>query len=166
MSFQAPRFGARLALVTACAFAVALQAVAATAETSAKPAVKTAAKKTPLLTREELRVCMSNQTKLHQQRDELSQLQARLTSEKADIVRTGNELKDQLASLDRGNQEAVDKYAEATAAREKRIDAFELSSNDYNAKVQSLETADAAYKKDCADRRFDEKDEIAIRKGK
>jgi len=32
--------------------------------------------------------------------------------------------------------------------------------------VQALETADAAYKKDCANRRFDEKDESAIKKGK
>ncbi len=156
----------RLAIFASCALVFAMQGAALAADAvSTKPlAIKT--KKSPLLTREELRACMAAQTKMHEQREELTKLQGQLTAEKEDIVRTGSELKEQLAALDRTNREAIVAYTEANAARDKRIDAFELSSTAYNDKVQASETADAAYKKDCENRRFDEKDETAIKKGK
>ena len=143
------------ALIAACAVSFTSAALAATAS-----------KKTPLLTREELRACMGRQTKLHQDRDGLVQVKSSLDAEKDAIVQTGAALKDQLAALDRTNAEQVAKYVEANNAREKRIDAYEQSSKDYNAKLESLEAANTAYKTDCENRRFDEKDEIAIKKGK
>jgi len=143
------------ALIAACAVSLASGAFAATAS-----------KKAPLLTREELRACMARQTKLHQDRDSLVQSKAALDAEKDAIVQVGSTLKDQLATLDRTNQEQVSNYVAANNAREQRIDAFEQTSKDYNARVESLEAADAAYKTDCASRRYDEKDEIAIKKGK
>ncbi len=143
------------ALIAACAMSFASASLAASA-----------GKKTPLLTREELRACMARQAKLHQDRDGLVQVKSSLDSEKESIVQTGATLKDQLAALDRTNEEQVTKYVDTNNAREKRIDAFEQTSKDYNTKLESLEAANAAYKKDCEDRRYDEKDEIAIKKGK
>lgn len=159
-----PRIAAsRLGAVALCAI-FAVSAFAADAPSSKPLAVKS--KQSPLLTRDELRACMSSQAKLHQQRDDLDKQQSQLMTEKQELVRAGNELKEQLASLDRTNTEAVGKYVEANNSREKRIDEFERNSTSYNDKVQALETADATYKKDCANRRFDEKDELAIKKGK
>jgi hypothetical protein len=143
------------ALIAACAVSLSPASIAATAS-----------KKTPLLTREELRACMARQTKLHQDRDGLVQVKSSLDAEKDAIVQNGAALKDQLAALDRTNAEQVAKYVEANNAREKRIDAYEQSSKDYNGKLESLEAANTAYKTDCENRRFDEKDEIAIKKGK
>jgi len=143
------------ALIAACAMSFTSAALAASA-----------GKKTPLLTREELRACMARQTKLHQDRDGLVQVKSSLDAEKESIVQSGAVLKDQLAALDRTNAELVAKYVDANNAREKRIDAFESSSKDYNAKLESLELALTAYKTDCENRRFDEKDETAIKKGK
>jgi septal ring factor EnvC (AmiA/AmiB activator) len=153
--------GARTPLLALCMAVTAMGAVAAT---DAQP--KAATKKTPLLTRDELRVCMTTQAKRQQDRDALVETKAKLDAEKAELVTSGQALKDQLASLDRTNEELVAKYVEANAAREKRIDEFEKSSNEFNARVQAAEAADVAYKKDCADRRYDEKDELAIKKGK
>lgn len=153
--------GARAPLLALCMICTALSAVAAT-DTPAK----SGAKKTPLLTRDELRACMASHTKRQQERDSLVDAKSKLDAERVDIQTSGQALKDQLAALDRTNAEMVAKYVEANNAREKRIDDFEKASNDFNARVEAATAADAAYKKDCADRRFDEKDELAIKKGK
>jgi hypothetical protein len=166
MSFRVTRtLRASLALLASLTVAFAAHAGAASGDAPApKPAAK--AKKSLLLSRDELRACMSNQARLHQQREEVTQLLAGLTAEKNEIVRSGAELKERLAVLDRNNIEVVTKYAEDATAREKRIDAYDASSAAYNEKAQALEAASAAYKKDCENKRFDEADELAIKQGK
>lgn len=144
----------------------ALQA-AEPAKAAAKPAKETAAKaKTPLLTRDELRTCMATGKRLAQQREETVQLQTRIADEKQALARTGDELKEQYATMDRTNQELVAKYVEAHNAREKRIEAFQAEAAQFNAKAESLNAAQTAYREACENRRYDEKDEIAIRQGK
>ena len=78
----------------------------------------------------------------------------------------GNALKEQLAALDRTSQEAVDRYNAQAAERDKRIDAFEARMPPFNEKVENLANERAAFSKRCDNRRYDELDEIAIRKGK
>jgi hypothetical protein len=130
-------------------------------------AAKSAAKGKPLLlSREELRACMASQSRLHQQREETTQLQSLLAIEKDELTRSGTELNDQLAALDRTNLKAVEKYVEAHNAREKRIDAYEARAGAYNAKVEAMNTEQDAYARTCENRRFDETDELVIRKGK
>lgn len=161
-----PRLSLRFAVLAACALAFAAHAGAVTGDAPAKKPAAAKARKSLLLSRDELRTCMANQTRLHQQRDEVTQMLATLTTEKNEIVRTGNELKERLAALDRNNIEVVTKYAEDATAREKRIDAYDASSAAYNEKSAALESALAAYKKDCENKRFDEADELAIKQGK
>jgi len=153
----------RAASVSLCAVALFGSQALFAAEAPKKGA---AAAKTPLLTREELRSCMNTKTKLHQQRDETLQLQSQLDAEKTEIQRAGDELKQRLAALDRTNREQVEKFVESNNAHEKRIDAYTARGADFNAKVDSLTADNEAYKKACENRRFDEKDEIAIKNGK
>jgi hypothetical protein len=120
----------------------------------------------PLLSRDELRACMDTKARLHQQREEAVKLQPQLDAEKADILREGNELKERLAALDRTNVELVEKYVQSSVEHDKRIDAFETRNTAFNAKVDTLTSDTEAYRKSCENRRFDEKEERAIKQGK
>jgi len=120
----------------------------------------------PLLTRNQLRECMSQQQKIALQGDETLALQSQFDRDKAEIQRQGLLLKEELAALDRTNAELVDRYNAKAAARDKTIDDFEARAPAYNLRVQQLQTDRAAYASACENRRFDENDEIAIKSGK
>ena len=120
----------------------------------------------PLLTRNQLRECMSQQQRISVQSDETLALQSQFDRDKAEIQRQGVALKEELAALDRTNAELVDQYNAKAAARDKMIDEFEARAAAYNLRVQQLQTDRAAYASACENRRFDEKDEIAVKNGK
>ena len=157
-----PQRAIRAASLVACAAAMMTVAQAADPPKKA-PATKG---KPLLLSREELRVCMSSQATLHQHREEAERLQAELSAEKEALARAGEGLKEQLTALDRTNQPAVEQYVEANNAREKRIDAYEVRAAAYNTKVEALGAEKEAYAKNCENKRIDEADELTIRKGK
>ena len=159
MSLTSTRKGA----IRAATVVAGLLALAAHAADAPKAAP---AKKAPVLTKEELRACMATKDRLAQQRDEVTQMQADLETEGQELRTTGEQLKEQLTTLDRTNAEAVEKHVEVNNAREKRIDAYEAKVGAYNAKVDALKTDKESYAKGCENRRFDEADEIAIKKGK
>lgn len=144
---------------------LALASPASQAADPPKPAAK-AKSKSLLLSREELRACMATKDRMQQQRDEIAQLQAQLDAEKGELKQSGEQLKEQLAALDRSNVEMVEKHVEANNAREKRIDAYEARAAGFTAKVEALKTDMDGYAKNCEKKRFDEADELAIKKGK
>jgi len=120
----------------------------------------------PLLTRAQLRDCMALQERRQAEAGESTKLRADMEREKAELLRDGEALKEQLAALDRTSQEAVDQYNERATARDKRIDAFEGRASDFNKRVEAAQALNAQFAANCENRRFDEADEIAIRKGK
>ena len=120
----------------------------------------------PLLTRSQLRECISQQQRITVQGDEALALQSQFDRDKAEIQRQGVALKEELAALDRTNAELVDQYNAKAAARDKAIDDFEARAAAYNLRVQQLKTEREAFAGACENRRFDEKDEIAIKNGK
>lgn len=130
---------------------------------AAEPAKKN---RSLLLSKEELRACMTTKDRLQQQRVEIDRLQNELATEKAALQKSGVELQEQLAALDRTNLEAVQKHVDMNNDREKRIDAYEAKAGQYNAKVETLKADKDVYARDCERKRFDEADEIAIKKGK
>jgi hypothetical protein len=147
------------------ALALCLAALAATIAWAADPALKTGSK-SPLLTREELRACMNTKASLDQQREQVEQMKAGLDAEKTDIESEGSALKERLAALDRTNKDLVEQFVESNNAHDKRIDAYSARSSTFNAKVDTLLADREAYKRDCENRRFDERDERAIKSGK
>jgi chromosome segregation ATPase len=120
----------------------------------------------PLLTRTELRACFAQQERIHSQGEVATREREVLDREKADLVRQGEALKEQLAALDRSSQEAVDKYNAQAAERDRLIDAFEARMPAFNAKVEALQAERDGFAKRCENRRYDELDEFAIKRGK
>jgi hypothetical protein len=119
-----------------------------------------------LLSRAELRQCLTQKDRIRAQTEEMQKQQDKLARDKEEIVRLGAELKDKLAALDRSSQEAVDQYNVEAAARDKLIDAYEAATPGFNAKVEALTAQRDAFVKACDNRRYDEKDELAIQRGK
>ena len=139
------------------------------AKPAAKPPSKPAAKVEPkpiepVLTRDELRACMSRQDKVREQNAEAGRLQAELEREKTELLKDGEVLKADLANLDRTDADVVEAYNKRAIARDERIAAFEPRLNAFNAKVESLNAERAAYTSDCINRKYDEKDEKALKK--
>lgn len=120
----------------------------------------------PVMSRAELRQCMTQQEQIQTQSDALQKQRSQLEADKVELQRSGQALNEALASLDRSSQEAVDRYNAEATARDRAIDALAAQTNDFNAKVGSNESQREAYAKTCKNRRYDERDEIAIRAGK
>jgi hypothetical protein len=118
----------------------------------------------PVLSRAELRECMLRKSKLRKDTAEGARLQAELSAEKAEIDRDGEALKTELATLDRASVVAVDQYNLRARARDARIDVFQPKAAAFNASVGTLDSSRAAYARDCENKKFDEKDEIALEK--
>lgn len=120
----------------------------------------------PLLTRAQLRECMALQERVHAQGEEAARVRAALDSDKAEVGRLGVQLKERLAMLDRANVEAVQAYNEQAQARDKLIDDYEARVAAFNTKAEALHNERDAFAKGCENRRYDEKDEIAIKNGR
>jgi hypothetical protein len=120
----------------------------------------------PLMSRAELRQCMAQHEKVVAERDEVTKLQEQINKEKDELARSGAELKEQMVWLDRYSPEAVAEFNARSSARDKLIDAYEARVPAYNRRVEALLAERAAFAKSCENRRFDEKDEIAIKAGK
>ena len=130
---------------------------------------KPAAKQAPaplLLSPAQLRECLDRQQALRARADEAERKQAALTASKAEIDRLGTALKEQLASLDRTSADAVAAYNEQAATRDRMIDQYQEGVPLHNSQVEALKADRAAHAKTCENKRYDEADEMTIRKGK
>ena len=159
---------ARLAPARAIALLVAA-ALAATPSLAAERKEKSFGKGKPgglLLTPAQLRDCLARQDRVHAGSDETAKQQASLAADRAEIDRRGAALKDQLATLDRTSAEAVAAYNEQAQERDRLVDTYEAAVPAFNARVEALKAEQAAFAKACENRRYDEADELAIRKGK
>jgi len=152
------------AVVVAAALVMAPASRAADKPRETKP---TAAKPTPLLlSPAQLRECLAQQQSLRSRSDETERKQAALTANKAEIDRLGTTLKAQLETLDRTSADAIAAYNAQAAARDKMIDQYQEGVPAYNTEVETLKADRAAYAKACENKRYEENDEIMIRKGK
>ena len=118
------------------------------------------------LTRDQLRSCLAQQDRVRQQDDDLAKEKSALTAMKADLTRSGDELKAKLDALDRSQADAVTAYNEQTTARDKQIDEFQARVDAFNARVEANQAEREAFAKACDKRRYFDEDEIAIRKEK
>lgn len=153
-------------LLGAACLAALISPLAVNAQEVRQGSVAKARAGVPLMTRDELRDCMALAQRNRVQGEELLALPPQFELEKAEIQRHGTTLKEELAALDRTSGELVDQYNAKAAARDKLIEAFEARVSAYNLRAQQLQTDRAAYAGACENRRFDEKDEIAIKNGK
>ncbi len=113
-----------------------------------------------------MRECLAQQQSLRSRADEAERKQAALTASKAEIDRLGTTLKEQLDSLDRTSADAIAAYNAQAAARDKMIDQYQEGVPAFNTEVEALKADRAVHAKACENKRYDENDEIMIRKGK
>jgi len=157
--------------------AVAMGAVVLAAFVTAAPATRAAdkpretkpapAKPTPsLLSPTQLRECLAQQQSLRSRGDETERTQVALRASKDEIDRLGIALKEKLDTLDRTSADAVAAYNAQVATRDKLIDQYQEGVPAFNTQVETLKSDRAVYAKTCENKRYDENDEIMIRKGK
>lgn len=162
-----PRLRSRPALRQGCG-AVLLAVLAASVQ-AAEPAGKGNFGKGkpngPLLSRAELRECLATQERVRVLGEGVVAAQAAMDKEKAEIAQASAALAEQLAALDRTSAEAVDGYNAKVQTHDRRIDAYNTQTPVFNGKIETLQGARKQFAKACENRDFDEKDEIAIRKG-
>lgn len=120
----------------------------------------------PLMTRAELRECLAIEARVVDGSQSALRDREQLEKDKAELIRQGEVLKSEFAALDQNSMEALQAHRSKELARDKAIDEFDARSNAFNARVGALEADRAAFKQRCDNRRFDQADEAAIRKGK
>ena len=120
----------------------------------------------PVLTREQLRQCLTQQAHVKTEEAELVKLQTGLNTDKAAIVRSGEMLTEQGAALDRSKPELVTAYNDLVQAREKAIDDLQARGAQFNERAGAAGVQREAFAKACEGRSYNETDEIAIQKGK
>jgi hypothetical protein len=150
------------------ALALALQGTAAQAPDKPRsPSLGSGKGKTngPLLTRAQLRECLNLQMRLRGAAEELGAAQAALDKEKSELAQRKALLAEELGALDRTSAAAVDAYNTSVLEHERAVDAYNGKTPEFNAKAAGLQEQRATFAKGCENRDFDEKDEIAIRKG-
>ena len=118
------------------------------------------------LNREQLRACLSQQSRMAQQDADLLKEQAAVSDVQAVIARRGDALKEQLVNLDRSSAEAVAAYNGEAQTRDKLIDDYEARVTQYNSRVEAGKAEREAFAKSCDNRRYFEDDETAIKKGR
>lgn len=120
----------------------------------------------PVLTRDQLRQCLTQQAQVKNEEAELVRLQNGLNTDKAAIVRSGEVLSEQGAALDRTKAELVSAYNEQVLARDKLIDDLQARGMQFNERAGAARVQREAFAKACEGRSYNESDEIAIQKGK
>jgi len=119
-----------------------------------------------MLTRDQLRACMAQKTRVAQQDDEMAKAQAALEAGQTELMRSGESLKATLEALDRTKPDDVAAYNEQTQARDRAIDDFQTRVTAFNARVKTTQADRDAYVKSCGNRRYFDEDEAAIKQGK
>jgi hypothetical protein len=120
----------------------------------------------PILTKDQLRNCLSQQSRSKQQDADLLKEQNSLSATKADIAQSGDSLKQELDSLDHSSETAVAAYNEKAQTRDKQIDEYQARVTAFNDRVESSRSEHEAFSKACDNRRYLVEDEAAIKKGK
>lgn len=157
-----------LTLLTALLFGLSMAVgVARAADPSQASSIGVFGKgKGPLLTRTELRDCIARQERVRQLTEASVKGKAEIDAIKAEVDRQDGALQSELPTLDRGNAEAVEAYNAKVQARVKLIDDYNARGPAFNAGVDTLQAERDAFAKNCNNRRYDEKDESAVRNGK
>ncbi|MGD9836177.1 MAG: hypothetical protein AB7U92_25780 [Piscinibacter sp.] len=120
----------------------------------------------PLMTRAELRECLTIESRVVEGSQSALREREQLEKEKAELIRQGEVLKSEFEALDKTSLEALQAHRDKELARDKAIDEFDARSNAFNARIGALEADRATFNQRCDNRRFDQADEAAIRKGK
>lgn len=179
--FKFSRLDSSLPAVALAAALSAGAAIAADPPPTAKPAAKPAAKSPeprregslgkgtsplPILTKEQLRQCMTEQERIRKENVELAEVQAQMDKDRAEIDRLGKEIETEKPKVDASDESAVNAFNERVRQRSRMIEDFKTAAPLFNQRVDKLGADRQAYTANCADRRFFEDDLAEIKAGK
>jgi hypothetical protein len=133
---------------------------------------KPAPAKTPLLTPAQLRDCLAQKDKLDKQTEAALKSKAAVDSDKAaidasdaEIDSSGAALAEQAGTLDRTSVDAVNAYNAKVQqrqalidGRQAKIDAYQAKLDAYNGEARAVLASKEAHDKNCANRRYDQRD--------
>jgi hypothetical protein len=158
------------ALLAAPLLAITLDALFVATAAAADPPASTAQsksapkKKSNVMTRDELRVCMAEQDRLQRLSEKVKQDQASLDRQRADVEKMDAEIARKRAALDPADVAAAEALQTDVARRDEVVDA-------YNARLPALREQGSTYDagrqvwvERCANRDYDELDEAAIKR--
>ena len=161
----------RLPLCAASVLVSLLIACGAASAADGKPARKPApaakpAAKTALLSPEQLRECLDQERRLQSETNEASKQKDALEAEKDALKRTGTALSEERTTVDPVNVEAMEAFNAKALANDRLIDAYEGKVAAFNARAEAMKTTRDGFLRQCDKRRYDERDEIDLRRKK
>jgi hypothetical protein len=167
MTVRTPR--RRLAVLAGLAFALAGPALAADAPKGGHTLSLgggASAPAGPLLTRDQLRQCLSQQTALRSQGNEATRAQTELEASRKEISRLEAELQSERGAVDAGDDGAVAAFNAKLEHWRGLAEAYNAKLPAVNGRIDEYNAAQARWQGECGNRRYDEADYFAIQRGK
>lgn len=120
----------------------------------------------PLLTKAELRECLALNERVRASSEAALREREQIDKDMAGLLRERQDIEAAIPTLDKTSAEAIGQHNARVRAHEQAVQAFTARSEAFNAQVGALEADRASFQQRCDNRRFDQLDEEAIRKGR
>ena len=147
--------------------AAAMAADAASTPGNSAPRGKVALKPgEKLLTRDQLRTCLTEEKQIAEQRKQNTRMQAEFDTEQRDIQQRDSALKQRRAALDPADSAAETALTDEEQTLDRRVADYNGRLPQFNEQIKSFEAQRLDWADRCANKAFDEKDLFAIKRGK
>jgi hypothetical protein len=120
----------------------------------------------PLLTRDQLRSCLSQQAALRTQGSDAQREQSELDASRQEIARLETELQAERGTVDATNEGAVAAFNAKLEQLKAKTEAFNGKLPVVNGRIDEYNAVQAKWQNDCGNRRYDEADYFAVQRGK
>ena len=120
----------------------------------------------PLLTREQLRQCLSQQAALKEQGSQAGREQSQLDASRRELARLESELQAERPKVDPADDGAVAAFNGRLEHWRGLADAYNARLPAVNGAIDAYNAAQARWQGECGNRRYDEADYVAIQRGK
>jgi hypothetical protein len=104
--------------------------------------------------------------KQRDKRDEAQRERETLENERQELLKEEDALKAQAKALNQGNADAVAAFNARAAEHDRKVQAWNERNRAAVERAQTWQDENSRWSADCADRRYNEDDEIAIKRGK
>lgn len=120
----------------------------------------------PLLTRDQLRQCLSQQAALRSQGHEATRAQTELEASRKELSRLETELQSERSTVDAANDGAVTAFNAKLEHWRGLAEAYNAKLPAVNGRIDEYNAAQARWQGECGSRRYDEADYFAIQRGR
>jgi hypothetical protein len=118
--------------------------------------------KGPVLSREQLRVCVQIQRSLGSTEKSIGQMQSQLRTQEDALNRLGREIELREPAVDRYSQASIDAFNEMVNRHGQMVAAYNARLPTVNGHVEAMNRSVDAFNDRCADREYYESDMVAV----